>query len=119
MVKILYQNPHDNADSDNFYISIPKDWSGAADDEVTVIVDDVCVVVPQTIAGATGELIVLRLLEAMIEGDVIDAGDVQKAVEHILASINFQLLVMCNHPQRLLTKNNDSDNEYRVVPSML
>jgi hypothetical protein len=29
-------------------------------------------------------LIVLRLLEAMIEGDVIDAGDVQKAVEHIL-----------------------------------
>jgi len=84
LVKILYQNPHDNADSDNFYISIPKDWSGAADDEVTVIVDDVCVVVPQTIAGATGELIVLRLLEAMIEGDVIDAGDVQKAIEHIL-----------------------------------
>ena len=84
LVKILYQDPHANEDSDNFYISIPKDWSGGADDEVTVIVDDVCVVVPQTIAGATGELIVLRLLEAMIEGDVIDAGDVQKAVEHIL-----------------------------------
>ena len=84
LVRILYQNPHNNADSENFYISIPKDWSGGADDEVTVIVDDVCVVVPQTIAGATGELIVLRLLEAMIEGDVIDAGDVQKAVEHIL-----------------------------------
>ena len=84
MVRILYQNPHGNADSDNFYISIPKDWSGGADDEVTVIVDDVCVVIPQTIAGATGELIVLRLLEAMIEGDVIDAGDVQKAIEHIL-----------------------------------
>ncbi|MDW0218921.1 MAG: hypothetical protein QOK52_09410, partial [Nitrososphaeraceae archaeon] len=75
---------HNKADSENFYISIPKDWSGGADNEVTVIVDDVCVVVPQTIAGATGELIVLRLLEAMIEGDVIDAGDVQKAVEHIL-----------------------------------
>ena len=84
MVRILYQNPHDKADSENFYISIPKDWSGGADNEVTVIVDDVCVVVPQTIAGVTGELIVLRLLEAMIEGDVIDAGDVQKAVEHIL-----------------------------------
>ena len=84
MVRILYQNPHDKADSENFYISIPKDWSGGDDNEVTVIVDDVCVVVPQTIAGATGELIVLRLLEAMIEGDVIDAGDVQKAVEHIL-----------------------------------
>jgi hypothetical protein len=84
VVRILYQNPHDNADSDNYYISIPKDWTGGTDDEVTVIVDDVCVVVPQTIAGATGELIVLRLLEAMIEGDIIDAGDVQKAVEHIL-----------------------------------
>jgi hypothetical protein len=84
LVRILYQNPHSNADSDNFYISIPKDWSGATDEEVTVIVDDVCVVVPQTIAGATGELIVLRLLEAMIDGDIIDAGDVQKAVEHIL-----------------------------------
>jgi hypothetical protein len=84
LVRILYQNPHDNSDSDNFYIGIPKDWSGASDDEVTVIVDDVCVVIPQTIAGATGELIVLRLLEAMINGDVIDAGDVQKAVEHIL-----------------------------------
>ena len=84
MVRILYQNPHNKADSENFYISIPKDWSGGADNEVTVIVDDVCVVVPQTIAGVTGELIVLRLLEAMIEGDVIDAGDVQKAVEHIL-----------------------------------
>ena len=84
LVRILYQNPHDNSDSDNFYISIPKDWSGASDDEVTVIIDDVCVVVPQTIAGATGELIVLRLLEAMIDGDIIDAGDVQKAVEHIL-----------------------------------
>jgi hypothetical protein len=84
LVRILYQNPHNNADSDNYYISIPKDWTGGADDEVTVIVDDVCVVVPQTIAGATGELIVLRLLEAMIEGDLIDAGDVQKAVEHIL-----------------------------------
>jgi len=84
LVKILYQDPHSNADSDNFYISIPKDWSGGTDNEVTVIVDDVCVIVPQTIAGATGELIVLRLLEAMIEGDVIDAGDVQKAIEHIL-----------------------------------
>jgi hypothetical protein len=84
LVKILYQNLHANEDSDNFYISIPKDWSGGADDEVTVIVDDVCVVVPQTIAGATGELIVLRLLEAMIEGNVIGAGDVQKAIEHIL-----------------------------------
>lgn len=84
LVRILYQKQHENSDSDNFYIRIPKDWSGAGDDEVTVIVDDVCVVVPQTIAGATGELIVLRLLEAMIDGDIIDAGDVQKAVEHIL-----------------------------------
>jgi len=34
--------------------------------------------------GATGKLKVLRLLEAMMEGGVIDAGDIQKAIEHIL-----------------------------------
>ena len=84
MVKILYQDPHSNSDSDYYYIRIPKDWSGGNDNEVTVIIDDVCVVVPQTIAGATGELIVLRTLEAMMAGDIIDAGDIQKAIEHIL-----------------------------------
>jgi hypothetical protein len=83
MVQILYQNLS-KSDSSYYYIGIPKDWSGSRDDEVTVIVDDVCVVVPQTIAGATGELIVLRLLEAMMAGDIIDAGDIQKAIEHIL-----------------------------------
>jgi hypothetical protein len=83
MVQILYQNLT-KSDSAYYYIAIPKDWNRSCDNEVTVIVDDVCVVIPQTIAGATGELIVLRLLEAMIAGDVIDAGDIQKAIEHIL-----------------------------------
>jgi hypothetical protein len=84
MVRILYQNPHSNSDADYYYIGIPKDWSGGSDEEVTIIVDDVCVIVPQTIAGATGELIVLRTLESMMAGNIIDAGDVQKAIEHIL-----------------------------------
>jgi hypothetical protein len=44
----------------------------------------VCVVIPQTIAGATGELIVLRTLQAMMDANVINAGDIQKAIEHIL-----------------------------------
>ena len=54
------------------------------DNDVTVVVSDVCVVIPQTIAGATGELIVLRTLEAMMDANVINAGDIQKAIEHIL-----------------------------------
>lgn len=83
MVQVLYQEL-DRSDANYFYVGIPKDWTGAADNEVTIIVDEVCVVIPKTIAGATGELVVLRLLEAMIAGDVIDAGDVQKAIEHIL-----------------------------------
>ena len=83
MVQVLYQDLS-NSDSRYYYIGIPKDWSGGRDNEVTVIVDDVCVVVPQTIAGATGELLVLRLLEAMMAAKVIDAGDIQKAIEHIL-----------------------------------
>ena len=84
MVQILYQDIRKTSDTNYFYVGIPKDWSGGSDNEVTVIVDEVVVVVPQTIAGATGELIVLRLLEAMMAGDVIDAGDIQKAIEHIL-----------------------------------
>ena len=83
MVEILYQDLS-NQDSRYYYIGIPRDWKGGKDNEVTVIVGDVCVIVPQTIAGATGELIVLRLLEAMMEGNVINAGDIQKAIEHIL-----------------------------------
>ena len=63
------------------YLKIGVEFS---DKEVTVIVDEVCVIIPQTIAGATGELIVLRLLEAMMSGNIVDAGDIQKAVEHIL-----------------------------------
>lgn len=83
MVEVLYQDLS-NKDSNYYYIGIPRDWKGRKDNEVTVIVSDVCVVIPQTIAGATGELIVLRLLEAMMEGNVINAGDIQKAIEHIL-----------------------------------
>jgi hypothetical protein len=84
MVTIQYQDLPSNCDSEYYYIRIPKDWNEGNDKEVTVIIDDVCVVVPQTIAGATGELIVLRILEAMMAGDIIDAGDIQKAIEHIL-----------------------------------
>jgi len=83
MVEVLYQDLK-HQDFQNYYIAIPKDWKGGKDNEVTVIVSDICVIIPQTIAGATGELKVLRLLEAMMEGGVINAGDIQKAIEHIL-----------------------------------
>ena len=83
MVQVLYQDLS-NKDFNYYYIGIPRDWTGGKDDEVTVVVSDICVIIPQTISGATGELKVLRLLEAMMEGGVINAGDIQKAIEHIL-----------------------------------
>jgi len=83
MVEILYQDLS-NQDFRNYYIAIPKDWKYGKDNEVTVVVSDICVIIPQTISGATGELKVLKLLEAMMEGGIIDAGDIQKAIEHIL-----------------------------------
>jgi len=83
MVQVLYQDLS-NKDFNYYYIGIPRDWNGGKDDEVTVVVSDICVIIPQTISGATGELKVLRLLEAMMEGGVINAGDIQKAIEHIL-----------------------------------
>ncbi len=83
MVEVLYQDLSNN-DFKNYYIAIPKDWKYGKDNDVTVVVSDICVIIPQTISGATGELKVLRLLEAMMEGGVINAGDIQKAIEHIL-----------------------------------
>jgi len=83
MVEVLYQDLS-NQDANYYYIGIPRSWQGGKDNEVTVVVHDVCVIIPQTIAGATGELLVLRLLEAMMEAKVINAGDIQKAIEHIL-----------------------------------
>ena len=83
MVEVVYQDLS-NKDSQNYYIGIPRDWKYGKDDDVTVVVSDVCVVIPQTIAGATGELKVLRTLEAMMDANVINAGDIQKAIEHIL-----------------------------------
>ncbi len=83
MVEVVYQDLS-NKDSQNYYIGMPKIWKYGKDDDVTVIVSDICVVIPQTIAGATGELKVLRTLEAMMDANIINAGDIQKAIEHIL-----------------------------------
>ena len=83
MVEVVYQDLS-NKDSQNYYISIPRDWKYGKDDDVTVIISDVCVIIPQTIAGATGELKVLITLEAMMDANIINAGDIQKAIEHIL-----------------------------------
>ncbi len=83
MVEVLYQDLS-KKDFKYYYIGIPRDWKGARDNEVTVVVSDICVIIPQTISGATGELKVLRLLEAMMEGGIRNAGDIQKAIEHIL-----------------------------------
>ena len=83
MVEIVYQDLS-NKDFKNYYVGISRDWKYGNGDEVTVVDSDVCVIIPQTIAGATGELIVLRTLEAMMDGNIINAGDIQKAIEHIL-----------------------------------
>lgn len=80
----VYDQELTSSDGDWFYVPIPKDWKWAEDKKVKVIVNDLCVIVPEGVASATGELLVLRFLEAMIEGRIIDYGDVQKAVEHLL-----------------------------------
>ncbi len=71
-------------EGDYITIKIPADWSGAEDRTAQIIVDEVCVIVPESTANATGELLVLRLLESMISAGIISADDVQKAIEHIV-----------------------------------
>jgi hypothetical protein len=80
----MYEQELTRSDDSWFYVGIPKDWKGAEERKVKIIVNDLCIIVPEGIADATGELLVLRFLEAMIKGKIIDYGDVQKAVEHLL-----------------------------------
>jgi hypothetical protein len=81
----VYEQELTSYDDSWFYISIPRDWKGVADEKkMRIIVNDICIIVPEGIANATGELLVLRFLEAAIAGDIIDYGDVQKALEHLL-----------------------------------
>ncbi len=71
-------------EGEHITIKLPADWSGAEDRTAQIIVNDVCVIVPESIANATGEVLVLRLLESMISAGIIQADDVQKAIEHIV-----------------------------------
>ena len=69
---------------DEYIIRIPGNWVGGEDSAADVIVDEVCIVVPDSVANATGELLVLRIMEAMINAGIISADDCQKAIEHIV-----------------------------------
>ena len=71
-------------ENESYLIPIPKDWQGVEDGKVQIIIDDLCVVVPTSILGSTGEVLVLKLLEHMIESGIIEAGDIQKALEHLV-----------------------------------
>ena len=66
-------------------IELPSNWEGAADDDkALMILSDICIIVPNSVADATGEYFVLKLLESMIDTGIIRPEDVQKAMEHIV-----------------------------------
>ena len=89
----VYEQQLTNSDNSWFYVPIPKDWKGVEEEKnVRIIVNDICIIIPEGIANATGELLVLKFLEAMIDAKVIDYGDVQKALEHLLQQISNLIL---------------------------
>ena len=49
-----------------------------------MILSDICIIMPDSVANATGEYFVLKLLESMIDTGIIRPEDVQKAMEHIV-----------------------------------
>lgn len=79
-----YEQELTKSDDSWFYVGIPKDWKGAEEKKVRIIVNDICVIVPEGIANATRELLVITFLQAMIDSKIIDYGDVQKAAEHFV-----------------------------------
>lgn len=70
---------------DKIPIEIPSNWEGATDDDkALMILSDICIIMPDSVANATGEYFVLKLLESMIDTGIIRPEDVQKAMEHII-----------------------------------
>tara|TARA_B100001179_G_C18589098_1_gene403762 strand:- start:1817 stop:2068 length:252 start_codon:yes stop_codon:yes gene_type:complete len=70
---------------DKIPIDIPSNWEGAIDDKkALMILSDICIIMPESVANATGEYFVLKLLESMIDTGIIRPEDVQKAMEHIV-----------------------------------
>ena len=66
------------------YLPIPENWPGLEDRKPLLALNDIILVIPQYIANATGELLMIRLIEGLLEARVIRADDIQKAVEHFI-----------------------------------
>ena len=81
---IIYYEQEIRQEKDSYMIPITTDWEGVEDGKVQVILDDICVIFPPSIGDATGEVLVLKFVEAMIESGIVDSGDVQKALEHLV-----------------------------------
>lgn len=68
----------------SLYMEIPKDWSGLEERKPWVLVNDIIIVVPQHVLNSTGELLMYKLMEGLMELGVIKVDDIQKAAEHFV-----------------------------------
>ena len=79
----IFDSRLDKTEND-LIVKIPKTWKGAEDDNFRIVLDEVCVIFPESISNATGELVVLTFIESIINAGLIRPEDVQKALEHIV-----------------------------------
>lgn len=68
----------------SLYAEIPKDWSGLEERKPWVLVNDIIIIVPQHVLNSTGELLMYKLMEGLMELGVIKVDDIQKAAEHFV-----------------------------------
>ena len=71
-------------EGDSYIIRLPKEWSGVEDGKVQIILNDLCIIAPASITEAAGEVVILKFIETMIDAGVVDSGDLQKALEHLV-----------------------------------
>ena len=71
-------------DGDSYIVPIPKHWEGVENGRIHIILNDLCIIAPPSVMSAAGEVVVLKFVEAMIDARIVDAGDVQKALEHLV-----------------------------------
>jgi len=65
-------------------VKLPRTWRGSEDDNFRIVLDEICVIFPESISNATGELVVLTFIESIINAGLVRPDDVQKALEHIV-----------------------------------
>lgn len=69
----------------DLYVKIPNYWKGLEkDSKPYMLINDIIILIPQYVINATGEFLMYKIMEGLIELGIISVDDIQKASEHFV-----------------------------------